>query len=127
MAREKGKSIKENDLIMLTVIGQTVKNLKLKKGEIILKWAPVGCAMVRRGQRQIQQRPSVATLWLLIVKSTAHCSRAQNCVFARWDLIGGTCFVVLGGTRPSPTNLVYLERYLSEYLNLRVDLRTRVK
>ena len=90
MAREKGKSIKENDLIMLTVIGQTVKNLKLKKGEIILKWAPVGCAMVRRGQRQIQQRPSVATLWLLIVKSTAHCSRAQNYLFARWDLLCGT-------------------------------------
>ena len=92
---------------MLTVIGQTVKkkvcNNKKKRENDFKIGASWMCRpeWARRGQRQIQQRPTVATIWLLVAESMAHCSRAQNCVFARWDLVGlgrWDLAVGLGGT-----------------------------
>jgi hypothetical protein len=62
---------------MLTVIGQTVKLCKKKREKNRFK---IGASWMcraewaRRGQRQIQQCPTVARRWLLVVKSMAHYS-----------------------------------------------------
>ena len=110
MAGEKGESIKEKRLDHAHRDRPDSKKKKFvtkkKKRENDFK---IGASWMcrpewaRRGQRQIQQRPTVATIWLLVAESMAHCSRAQNCVFARWDLVGlGRWDLVVGlggGTR----------------------------
>ena len=95
MAREKGKSIKENDLIMLTVISQTVKNLKLKKRRNHFK---MGASWMCNGTSGSKADPaaSISCHTLAIDRQVDGalftCSKLRICSVGLdwWDLLCGT-------------------------------------